>query len=132
MEFKDLIKKRRLELGKTLEQVGSEVGVSKTTVQRWESGLIKDVRRQKIYGLSKSLNTTPEYLMGLTDDPTPPSHIHAKEKPTAKGDELSEDESKLSAAEKEWIQLFRLLSDDQRQLIRSMIRGIVQQIDSEE
>lgn len=64
MELKDLIKARRLEINKTLEQVGNEVGVSKATVQRWESGEIKDMRRDKLSMLATALNTTPSYLMG--------------------------------------------------------------------
>ena len=48
MDFKDKIKARRKELGLTLEDVGQIVGVSKTTIQRWESGEIKNQRRDKI------------------------------------------------------------------------------------
>lgn len=64
MEFKDLIKKRRAEIGVTLEEIGKIVGVSKATVQRWESGEIKNIRRDKIEKLSQALQTTPAYLMG--------------------------------------------------------------------
>lgn len=63
-ELKDLIKERRKEIGKTLEQVGKEMGVSKATVQRWESGEIKDMRQGKLRALAKALETTPAYLMG--------------------------------------------------------------------
>ena len=69
MEFKDLIKTRRLEIGKTLEEVSKEVGVSKATVQRWESGEIANMRRDKIAKLAKALETTPAYLMGWTEEP---------------------------------------------------------------
>ena len=64
MEFKDLIKARRLQLGKTLEEVGNAVGVSKATVQRWESGDIKNLRRDKIAALADALCTTTDYIMG--------------------------------------------------------------------
>ncbi len=64
MEFKDLIRKRRAEIGITLEDIGKIVGVSKATVQRWESGKIKNIRRDKIEKLSIALQTTPAYLMG--------------------------------------------------------------------
>lgn len=72
MEFKDLLKNRRLEIGATLEDVGNIVGVSKATVQRWETGEIKNVRRDKIEKLAKALQTTPAYLMGWTDEPEKP------------------------------------------------------------
>ena len=61
---RQFIKNRRKQLGKTLEQVGNEVGVSKATVQRWESGNISNMRQDHIIKLAKSLNTTPEVLMG--------------------------------------------------------------------
>ena len=66
-ELKDLIKVRRTELGLTLEDVAKLAGVTKATVQRWESGNIKDMRRDKIAMLAKALQTTPAYLMGWGD-----------------------------------------------------------------
>lgn len=68
MEIKDIIKARRLELGKTLEDIGKEVGVSKSTVMRWENGDIDDMRRSKVVALAKALNTTPAYLMGWENE----------------------------------------------------------------
>ncbi len=67
-EFKDLVKMRREELGLTMEQVAAACGVSRPTVSRWESGEIKDVRREKIIALAKALRTTPAYLLGMTDE----------------------------------------------------------------
>ena len=64
MEFKQLVKKIREMLHLTLEEVGKRTGVSKATVQRWESGEIENVRRDKIVKLAKALETTPAYLMG--------------------------------------------------------------------
>jgi len=65
MELKDIIKSRRLAINKTLEEIGKEVGVSKATVLRWESGEIKNMRRDKLVALAKALNTSPSYLMGI-------------------------------------------------------------------
>ncbi len=67
MEFKDLVKSRRKALGLTMEDVAKGVGVSKATVQRWESGEIANIRRDKIAALANTLNTTPSYLMGWDD-----------------------------------------------------------------
>jgi len=41
MNIGELIESRRSELGITLEEIGSFVGVSKSTVKKWESGFIK-------------------------------------------------------------------------------------------
>ena len=70
MDFKDTIKARRKELGLTLEEVGQIVGVSKTTIQRWESGEIKNQRRDKIVKLAQALQTTPAQLMGWAETDT--------------------------------------------------------------
>ena len=58
------IRKLRLEQGLTLEQVASKVGVGKSTVRKWETGIIANMRRDKIAALANALQTTPAYLMG--------------------------------------------------------------------
>lgn len=68
MEFKDILKSRREELGLTLEEVGDAVGVAKATVQRWEAGVIKNLRRDKIGILAKTLKVSPAYLMGWDEE----------------------------------------------------------------
>lgn len=67
MEAGEVIRKRRKELGLTLEQVANQVGVGKSTVRKWETGLIKNMRRDKISALSKVLGVSPIQLMGLDE-----------------------------------------------------------------
>ena len=50
---------RRKELNLTLEDIGKAVGVSKSTVKKWESGFIKNMRRDKIILLAKILEVSP-------------------------------------------------------------------------
>ena len=71
MTFGEKIKKLRIERGMTLEQVGDIVGVGKSTVRKWESGQIANMRLDKIALLAKALGVTPGYLMGWEDDPRP-------------------------------------------------------------
>ncbi len=68
MEMSEKIKFLRAKNGLTLEQVGAKVGVGKSTVRKWESGLIANMRRDKIAKLAEALNTTPAYLMGWDED----------------------------------------------------------------
>ena len=68
MEFKDKIKTLRLSRNLTMDELAKMVGVSTPTIQRYESGEIKNVRRDKIYNLSKALGTTPVHLMGWEDE----------------------------------------------------------------
>ena len=48
----------------TLEQVARVVGVEKSTVRKWETGTIANMRWDKIASLARALGTTPAYLMG--------------------------------------------------------------------
>ncbi len=68
MDISERIKALRLQNNLTLEQVGDIVGVGKSTVRKWETGEIKNMRRDKIAKLAIALHTTPAYLMGWEDD----------------------------------------------------------------
>lgn len=62
------LKKRRLTLGYTLEEVAKKVGTSKQTIHRYETGIIANIPSDKIEALAKVLQTTPAYLMGWEDN----------------------------------------------------------------
>lgn len=84
----EIIKIRRLELGLTLEEVGQKVGVGKSTVRKWETGMIENMRRDKISKLAEVLNLPPDLLVGV--------EVEYKEQPAArKGDELTESKKAL-------------------------------------
>ena len=68
MEMGVKLKKRRLELGLTLEDVGNLVGVSKSTVMKWETGFIENMRRDNVALLAKALRVSPLWIMGM-DEP---------------------------------------------------------------
>lgn len=61
------IKSRRKELNLTLEQVGDLVGVGKSTVRKWETGDIENMKRDKIVKLAKALRVSPSYIMGIEE-----------------------------------------------------------------
>lgn len=62
------ISARRKELGLTLEEVGNRVGVSKSTVKKWETGYIENMKRDKIALLASVLEISPLELMGITEE----------------------------------------------------------------
>ena len=68
MEMHEKIKYLRAKRGMTLEEVGNIVGVGKSTVRKWESGDIANMRRDKIAKLSEALGCTPAYLMGWEEN----------------------------------------------------------------
>lgn len=73
------IKKLRQDRGLTLEQVAEVVGVGKSTVRKWETGMIANMRRDKIADLAKALGTTPAYLMGWEESTIPENIIPVPE-----------------------------------------------------
>lgn len=67
MGLKENIKAKRLEKQMTLEELANKVGVSRQTIQRYESGTISNIPSDKIELMAKTLETTPAYLMGWSD-----------------------------------------------------------------
>jgi repressor LexA len=59
----EIINRRRKELSLTLEEIGNAVGVSKSTVKKWEDGYISNMKRDKIAELSKILKINPVVLI---------------------------------------------------------------------
>ncbi len=59
-----LMKERRRALGLTLEEVARRMNTSKQTIQRYESGAIANIPREKIAALSAILELSPSALMG--------------------------------------------------------------------
>ena len=62
------IKELRMARNMTLEDVAKIVGVGKSTVRKWETGMIENMRRDKIAALAKALGTTPIFLMGWEEE----------------------------------------------------------------
>jgi transcriptional regulator with XRE-family HTH domain len=63
-EIIDRIRNRRLELGLSYQDLADKTGMSKSTLQRYETGFIKNIPLSKVEALAKALRVTPEYLMG--------------------------------------------------------------------
>ena len=99
------IKELRKEKGFTLEQVADIVGVGKSTVRKWETGMIANMKRDKIASLAKALGTTPEYLMGWEEK------------------KISPDEPSLTEGEKLMLELFRRIPEDRQTAALEILRA---------
>lgn len=99
------IKDLRQIRGLTLEQVADVVGVGKSTVRKWETGMIANMKRDKIASLANALGTTPEYLMGWSTEKDSPR------------------EPELTEGEAEVLELFRRIPVDQQPVVLAMIRA---------
>lgn len=64
MSLPTILKDQRKKLGLTLADIADAMGVSEATVQRWESGNIKNIRQERIATLAEVLHVSPAYLMG--------------------------------------------------------------------
>lgn len=74
----DEIEKLRKEKGMTLEELGDKCGVGKSTVTKCEKGIIKNMRRDKIYKLAEALGVSPSFFFELESSQNDESSLDAK------------------------------------------------------
>lgn len=65
------LRKRRNELGMTLEELGNFANVQKSAVSKYELGHAQP-SQDVLLKFSEILKTTTDYLLGKTDNPNPP------------------------------------------------------------
>lgn len=70
----NILRDRRKELNLTMLQVAQYVGVSEGTISRWESGLIANMRRDRIAKLAEILRLSPSLIAGVDDQPVEKTH----------------------------------------------------------
>lgn len=69
--LKERIKERRLNKEMTLMEVANKLGVKEATMQRYESGEIKNIKHETIVKLAEIFDCSPAYLMGWEESPHP-------------------------------------------------------------
>lgn len=62
------LKQRRIELGLTMLEVANLVGVSEATISRYESGDIKNMRRERIGKYAMALQVSPSDFLDIDED----------------------------------------------------------------
>lgn len=103
--MKNFLYNRRKELGLTLEEVGNMVGVGKSTVRKWENGMIENMKRDKILALSKALQVSPSDIIGFPDK---------KETPDTLSDKISKTVSELNNTRQKKVYDFALKQLEQQ------------------
>lgn len=98
----NFLKEKRISLDLTMKYVADYVGVSESTISRWESGEIKNMKRDKIQKLSTVLKIDPAMIMGWTDGP-------------------SQIEKTLIGLDKEFYDKYQKLNPDSQSLVDSLI-----------
>ena len=107
-EMSRKIKELRLAKGMTLEQVAEIVGVGKSTVRKWETGMIANMKRDKIALLAKALSTTPAYLMGWKEE-----------------ENVTPQQIALSEYEQLMIDLLRRVPEDKQKMVIDVIQTVL-------
>ena len=115
MTIGERISKRRQELGLTVDEVAEQLNKSRATVYRYENGEIEKLPTTVLEPLAKLLRTTPAYLMGWVDDAEAPLSDDTKKQPV----------SELSETDREALELFRQLGEDDKKLILKAMRGSI-------
>lgn len=77
MSLSITLKDLRKERGLTLLDIAKKMDVSETTVQRWESGNIKNMKYANIVKLAEILDVNPAVLMGWQSDASEEVHTIA-------------------------------------------------------
>lgn len=70
MTMGERIKALRIQHGLTQEELGQKVGVQKSAIYKYETGLVVNLKRSMIEKLALALGVKPTYLMGLSDKET--------------------------------------------------------------
>ena len=66
MTLGEKIRKRRMELNMTMDDLGNAIGVQRSAINKYEKGMITDLKRSTIHALAQALQVSPLYL--LDDD----------------------------------------------------------------
>lgn len=85
-EIMERMKNRREELNMSYQTLSEKVGISKSTLQRYETGFIKNMPVDKLEDIANALNVSPAYLMGWEAEQPTTLAAHFD------GDEYTEDE----------------------------------------
>lgn len=62
------IRQRRKEIGMNADDLAEAIGVSRSTIFRYENGFIEKVPIDSLLPIAEALHTTPAYLMGWEEE----------------------------------------------------------------
>lgn len=70
MKMSEIIRLLRTEKGLTQEELGKVIGVQKSAIRKYESGLVENMKRSSIVKLANFFNVSPTYLLGYEENNT--------------------------------------------------------------
>lgn len=103
LEIGRRIESRRKELGLTLDDIASTIGVARSTIQRYERGKIDKLKLPVLEAISRVLHVNAGWLLGVEPLTFDPDEDGKKQPPESE---------ELSAAQKDLIALVSRLPED--------------------
>lgn len=91
--------------GKSYQELEKVTGIKKSSLQRYASGVTSKIPLDVIERLSVTFNVSQEYLMGWDEKENSPSEVQ------------------LTEGERQMLDLFKLVPEDQQPLVMEMIRA---------
>lgn len=129
MGLKENIKSKRIERKMTLEDLAKSVGVSRQTIQRYESGVIGNIPSDKIELIARALDTSPAYLMGWEQIDT---NFSGKEAPKEIYDKFKNNVSKFHGEHKELLDIYEKLSSPNQKRVFTYSKNLLMNQQMEE
>ena len=129
MGLKENIKNKRIERKMTLEDLAKSVGVSRQTIQRYESGVIGNIPSDKIELIARALDTSTSYLMGWEQIDT---NFSGKEAPKEIYDKFKSNVSKFHGEHKELLDIYGKLSSPNQKRVLTYSRNLLMNQQMEE
>ena len=102
------IKALRVSKCMSQEELGALVGVKKAAINKYETGVVVNLKRSTIAKLADALDTTPTYLMGFESGKEPTANA---------GSGLSEEERKFI----EWFR--NQATEKEKAVVRMIVEG---------
>ena len=100
------IKELREARNMSLEDVAKICGTTRQAIYKYENGIVTNIPYDRIILLAKALNTTPSKLFDWEED-----------------EKNSPDEESLTEGERQVLELFRAIPEDQQPVVLAMIRA---------
>lgn len=111
------IKELRLSRNYTMEKLAELVGVSKSTIAKWENGYVENMRQDKVKKLAEIFNVKPTYIMGY--DESMDYVIKSKD-----GSDIVIEKSDTSEHVRQFVERYSQLSESDRSLIDGMLKSL--------
>ncbi|MDE6274951.1 MAG: helix-turn-helix domain-containing protein [Clostridia bacterium] len=101
MEIQTILKRLRIDAGKTQKQLSRDISIGQATISQWESGASKPTA-DALIALSKYYGVSTDFILGISYD--------------------KEGDGKLSEEVEECIALFDNLTNYQRSIIKEVMK----------